>query len=103
MTLRYRRYLMEQGGSSLGRLKQGKKLTADSFVQLKKGDLLINKSKQFKAVNVLRILRKKMEPSQGIEAIFADPNNPKKKRMPSDKYFFVWADDLGNGEYFFVR
>jgi hypothetical protein len=103
MTLRRRGYLTEQAGSGLGSLKQGKRLSSDSFVYLKKGDLLINRSKQFKSVNVLRVLKKVMEPSQGIRAIFVDPDNPSKKRMPGDKYFFVWADDLGNGEYFFVR
>jgi len=103
MTLRRRGYLLEQAGSGLGRLQQGKRLTDNSFVTLKRGDLLINRSKQFNAVNVLRILSKVMEPMQGIRAIFVNPDNPSEKRTPQDKFFFVMADDLGNGEYFFVR
>lgn len=103
MLLRRRGYLREQAGSGLGRLNQGGRLTSDSFVNLKKGDLLINRSKQFDAVNVLRIVEIIMEPIQGIQGIFVNPNNPAKKRVPQDGMFFVMADDLGNGEYFFVR
>ncbi len=93
----------EAGGSGLGKLKKGKAASTKDFSKMKVGDLLAQISKQFNAVNVLRITKVKSGPSKGFNAIFVNPENPKEKRMSSDGEMFVWADDLDKGEHYFVK
>lgn len=97
-----RQSMMEAGGG-LGSRKKGKKASAADFGKVKVGDLLAQINKQFNATNVLRVTEIKSGPSKGFNAIFVNPDSPKEKRMGSDKEFFVWADDLGNGEYYFLK
>lgn len=97
-----RQGLME-AGSGLGKREKGKQASFKDFKKLKVGDLLAQISKQFNAINVLRITKISSKPSKGFEAIFVNPDKPEEKRMASDRTFFVWADDLSNGEYFFLK
>jgi len=89
------------GGSGAGSLKAGAKVTR--LKDIKKGQLLIKRSKQFGTTNVVRVTKVKGPPSPGFEGHFVKPDNPSQKRMASDQTFHVWGDDLKNGEFSSVK
>ena len=90
--------VIEAGGSGMGRFRQGAPVRGTDSLSV--GDLLVNVSKQFGAVNVARVTD--VGGIGGVvTAIFVDPNNPSKKRMPSDREFAI--HDFDTSDYFFAE
>ena len=85
----------EAAGSGTGKYKPGKVVI--KMKDIKKGDLLIKKSKEFKSTNLVRVTE---VGRAGFKAVYADPKNPLKK---SGAGFTVWDYELGNGEYYEVK
>lgn len=98
--------LIEQHGSGWGDFKKGPEIKNVSDVAV--DDLLLNYSPQFNSKNVFSVSR--IRPGRALAGAsqndnafygyFVNPQNPKTKRMASDKEIIVWDSTLGKSEKF---
>lgn len=85
-----------RGGSGSGKFRRGKRIR--KLKDVKKGMLLVDDSRQFRATNVLKVLEIP-KGRDGFYGIFVDPNKPSVKRLGSDRKIFIWDFDLKSGEF----
>jgi len=85
-------------GSGSGIFRRGKRIT--NRRQLRKGQFVIDDSKQFNATNVAKVkeVESKDSPTPGVSLVFVNPENPSRKRNSSDRDFFLHDFDIENIE-----
>lgn len=83
----------------MGSFRKGARVT--SIDKLKRGDLLVVVSHQFRAVNIIKVLAVRPRIHSGtkvrhdvINAIFVSPTNPRKRRMGTDNMRSFWDHDF---------
>jgi len=76
-------------GTGTGQFRYGDRVT--SLNGIKKGDIFIDVSTQFGAVNVIKVLSVQ---DDKLYVIFVNPDNPKKLRLPDDRQWVIWHWDI---------
>lgn len=84
--------LQESKGSGWGDLKPGSKVKG--IGELSIGDIALEKSNQFGAKNVIKVTAHQKDK---VRAVFVDPKDVTKKRLPDDREFVIWDFDLEGG------
>ena len=84
-------------GSGWGNFKKGKKA---NMKNIRKGSILLNDSKQFRAKNVLKVTS--VDKKRGlIRGHYVNPKNTRQRRNPGDRTIAVW--DFALDDYSKVR
>ena len=89
-----------KGGSGVGEFKPVRKLTADDIQTLRVGDILIDYSRQFQALNLGRVVEVE---SDKFYIILVDPKDTTKRRMAGDvERICIWNFDIGKSSDFYT-
>ena len=78
-------------GSGIGRWASGEQILA--VESLRVGEVLTNFSKQFSTLNLVKVTRVAEDFSR-LYGVFADPNDPNKKRLDDDEEFCIWGFEI---------
>lgn len=86
-------------GSGIGSFRAGQPITRP--LQVKGGDLLVAVSHAFQAINLLRVTSIAPDGSR-LYGTFADPENPSRPRLGSDREQCVWDFTMAGGSEYFI-